>query len=443
MVIKKKVILSPTQILVVGYIIVITIGTLLLNLPMATVPGSETTIMDALFTATSATAVTGLIVVNTAAHWTVFGKVIIMLLIQIGGFGFMTTSTLVMLILGKRISLKERLIIQEELNADSVSGLIRLVRYVILMTLGVEAVGAILLFFRFLPIMPPQRAAFFGLFHSISAFNNAGFDLFGNSLENFTGDWYIVLVITGLFLIGGIGFAVIAEVYNGRKFKKFSLHTKVVLTISLLLTIIGTLVIFTVEYNNPATLGDLNFSGKVAAAYFQGVTPRTAGFNTVPIGDMTSAGQFFTNLLMFIGASPGSTGGGVKTTTFGTLFFVLWALMRGRDDVVIFGRRLSHRTIFKALAVVMIGVLLIFAVTMALTITEKFDFLDVFFETVSAFGTVGLSTGITGGLSPIGRLLIIITMFVGRVGPMTLATAIGEERKKNFVRYPEEKLMIG
>lgn len=443
MVIKKKVILSPTQILVVGYIIVITIGTLLLNLPMATVPGSETTIMDALFTATSATAVTGLIVVNTAAHWTVFGKVIIMLLIQIGGFGFMTTSTLVMLILGKRISLKERLIIQEELNADSLSGLIRLVRYVILMTLGVEAVGAILLFFRFLPIMPPQRAAFFGLFHSISAFNNAGFDLFGNSLENFTGDWYIVLVITGLFLIGGIGFAVIAEVYNGRKFKKFSLHTKVVLTISLLLTIIGTLVIFTVEYNNPATLGDLNFSGKVAAAYFQGVTPRTAGFNTVPIGDMTSAGQFFTNLLMFIGASPGSTGGGVKTTTFGTLFFVLWALMRGRDDVVIFGRRLSHRTIFKALAVVMIGVLLIFAVTMALTITEKFDFLDVFFETVSAFGTVGLSTGITGGLSPIGRLLIIITMFVGRVGPMTLATAIGEERKKNFVRYPEEKLMIG
>lgn len=435
--------MSPTQVLVIGYLVVITIGTLLLSLPFATVKGADTTLMDALFTATSATAVTGLIVVNTASHWTFFGKIVIMLLIQIGGFGFMTTSTLVMLVLRKKISLKERLIIQEELNTENLTGIIRLVRYVVFLTLGLEALGAILLFLRFLPIMPPGQAVFFSIFHAVSAFNNAGFDLFGNSLEGFTTDWYIVLVITGLFIIGGIGFTVIAEIYSCRRFKHFSLHTKVVLTISLLLIVLGTLVIFGLEYNNPETLGDLNLSGKIAAAYFQGVTPRTAGFNTIPIGKMTKASQFFIIILMFIGASSGSTGGGVKTTTVGTLLLVVWALIKKRDDVVVFQRRLSYMTIFKALSVVMISILIIFTVTMVLAVTEKFAFLDIFFETVSAFGTVGLSTGITGKLSSIGQLFIIVTMFIGRVGPMTLAIAIGEQRQKTFIRFPEEKLMIG
>lgn len=436
-------VLSPTQILVIGYVVVISIGTFLLSLPIATVAGERTTILDALFTSTSATAVTGLIVVSTATHWTTFGKVVIMLLIQVGGFGFMTTSTLVMILLGKRITLKERLIIQEEMNADSLAGMIRLVRYVVLLTLALEALGAILLFLRFITIMPLKQAAFFGVFHSISAFNNAGFDLFGNSLESFATDWYIVLVITGLFIIGGIGFAVIAEVYNSRKFKRFSLHTKLVLTISLILILLGTVVILGLEYNNPETLGDLNFSGKLATAYFQGVTPRTAGFNTIPYGKMTQASVFFTTLLMFIGASPGSTGGGVKTTTIATLLVVLWALVRNKDDVTIFQRRLSNETIYKALAVVMIGLLIIIGVSMILAITENGPFLDLFFETVSAFGTVGLSTGVTGNLSPIGRLVIILTMFIGRVGPMTLAVAMGEQKVKPAIRYPEEKIMIG
>ncbi len=441
--IKNKTALSPTQVLVLGYLVVIAIGTILLSLPTATIPGEETSITDALFTATSATAVTGLIVVNTATHWTLFGKVVIMLLIQIGGFGFMTTSTLVMMLLGKKITLKERLIIQEEMNTNSLKGLIELVRYVVILTLVIEVFGALLLFLKFIFLMSPGRAVFFAIFHSISAFNNAGFDLFGNSLEFFVTDWYLVLVITGLFMIGGIGFAVIAEVYNCRQFKKFSLHTKVVLTISFLLIIIGTLVIFGLEYNNPDTLGRLSLSGKVAAAYFQGVTPRTAGFNTIPFSKMTRASIFFMTILMFIGASPGSTGGGVKTTTFGTLLVVLWSLIRNRDDVVIFQRRLSHMTIFKALAVVLIGVLLIITVVMVLTVTEEKAFLDLFFETVSAFGTVGLSTGITGSLSMTGRFLIILTMFIGRVGPMTLALAIGGQREKFSIRYPEEKIMIG
>lgn len=442
--IRKQISFSPTQILVFGYIVIIILGTLLLLTPMATVTGKQTTFLDAMFTATSATAVTGLSVVTTATHWTTFGKVVIMLLIQIGGFGFMTTSTLVMLLLGKRISLRERLILAEEKNAEHLNGIIRLVRYVVLLTLSIEIVGALLLFLRFLFIMPPSQALFYGVFHSISAFNNAGFDLFGNSLEEFTGDWYTILVISGLLIVGGLGFTVISEVYRSRKFKFYSLHTKVVLLITGLLLAVGTIVILGLEYNNPSTLGPHNWSAKLAGAFFQGTVPRTAGFNSVPIGKMTQASIFFMAILMFIGASPGSTGGGVKTTTFGTLFMVVYSLVRGHDDVVMFQRRLSSVTIYKALAVVMISLTLVIMVTMALTVTEQFSFLDLFFESVSAFATVGLSTGVTAELSPFGQILITLTMFIGRVGPMTLALAIGEKRRqKANIRYPEEKLMIG
>lgn len=439
----KRLSLSPTQVLVIGYLIIIILGTFLLSLPISTVSGKETDLLDALFTATSATAVTGLVVVKTATHWTLFGKTVIMLLIQIGGFGFMTTSTLVMLLIGKKITLKERLIIQEDLNTKNLAGVLRLVKYVVLLTLGIEFCGAGLLFFSFVSSMGVKKAAFFGLFHSISAFNNAGFDIFGNSLEDFTSNWYIVLVISGLFIIGGIGFSVIAEVYNHRRFRQFSLHTKVVLSFTLMLIILGTGVIFLLEYNNPETLGNLSLSGKLAGAYFQGVTPRTAGFNTVPTGKLSKASLFFMTFLMFIGASPGSTGGGVKTTTYGVLFAVFWTLMRNRSDIGIFQRRLVHMTIFKAVSVVLISLLVIIVVTMVLSITEKFDFLAVYFETVSAFGTVGLSTGITGQLSALGKLLIICTMFIGRVGPMTLAVAIGAKRQKINMRYPEEEMMIG
>lgn len=440
---RRSIQLSPTQILVLGYIIVITIGTFLLLLPMATVSGERTTVLDALFTATSATAVTGLVVENTATHWTQFGQIVIMLLIQIGGFGFMTTSTLVMILLGKRISLRERLVILEEKNMSSLSGLIRLIRYVVLLTVAIEGTGALLLFIRFLPLMPPGRALYFGVFHSVSAFNNAGFDLFGNSLEDFTGDWYLTLVIAGLLIVGGLGFTVLSEMYKYRKFKRFSLHTKMVLIITLLLLAVGTIGILLFEYANPSTLGGQDWSGKLAGAFFQGTVPRTAGFNSVPMGKLSQASLFLMIILMFIGASPGSTGGGVKTTTFGTLLAVLWSMIRNREDVVVFERRLSYVTIFKALSVVMISLLLVTGVTMVLTLTEALPFLQLLFETVSAFATVGLSTGITTELSTIGKILIIMTMFIGRVGPMTLAIALGEQRRQASIRYPEERLMIG
>ncbi|WP_051412265.1 TrkH family potassium uptake protein [Halonatronum saccharophilum] len=426
-----------------GYLFIILIGTFLLTLPIATADGVRMNALDALFTATSATAVTGLIVETTSTYFSTFGQVVILSLIQIGGLGIMTMSTLVAFLLGKKITLRERLIIQQDLDQFELSGIIRIVRYVIGVTFVIEATGAFILFLRFLSDMPVGRAFYYGVFHSISAFNNAGFDIFGNSLENFTGDIVVNFVITTLIILGGIGFAVIAEVYAGRSFKNFSLQTKLVLSVTGILILLGTIVAFILEYSNPATLGELAFGEKVIASYFLAVTPRTAGFNTVPTGALNSSTIFFTIMLMFIGASPGSTGGGVKTTTFGALAAVLYAKARGRDDIEIYNRRLGKEVIYNALSIILIALLLVVTVTMALTITEQAEFLDLFFEAVSAFGTVGLSTGVTGSLSTMGRVLIIMTMFAGRVGPLTIALAIGEQKDKVNVRYPKENILVG
>ncbi|MCK8827918.1 TrkH family potassium uptake protein [Natroniella acetigena] len=436
--------LSPAQILSLGYLIIIVVGTGLLSLPIATIQEGGMNVLDALFTATSATAVTGLIVENTAEFFTTFGQAVIMFLIQIGGLGLMTMATLFALLVGREITLKERLIIQEDLDQFKLAGLIKLVKYVVTVALSIEAVGAFLLFLRFVQDMPVGRALYFGIFHSISAFNNAGFDIFGNSLENFTGDIVVNLVITSLFIIGGIGFAVIAQVYNNkRNFKKFSLHTKMVLSITAILIIAGMLVAFTLEYNNPETLGQLTLGEKTLASYFLAVTPRTAGFNTVPTGGLRSSTLLFMIILMFIGASPGSTGGGIKTTTFGVLGAVLYARVVGRDDIEVFKRRLDKNDIYNAISIVFIAMLLVLVVTMLLNITEQAEFLALLFEAVSAFGTVGLSTGITGGLSRIGRVLIIITMFAGRVGPLTIIVAIAQRKAKANYKYAKERILVG
>ncbi|WP_408954443.1 TrkH family potassium uptake protein [Natroniella sp. ANB-PHB2] len=435
--------LSPAQILSLGYLIIIVVGTGLLSLPIATIQEGGMNVLDALFTATSATAVTGLAVENTAEFFTTFGQVVIMFLIQIGGLGLMTMSTLFAMLVGRKITLKERLIIQEDLDQFKLAGLVKLVKYVVTVALSIEAIGAFLLFLRFVQDMPVGRALYFGIFHSVSAFNNAGFDIFGNSLENFTGDIVVNLVISGLFIIGGIGFAVIAQVYNNRNFKRFSLHTKMVLSISLILIIAGMFVAFTLEYNNPATLGQLTLGEKTLASYFLAVTPRTAGFNTVPTGGLRSATLLFMIILMFIGASPGSTGGGIKTTTFGVLGAVLYARVIGRDEIEVFKRRLDKDDIYNAISIVLIAMLLVLVVTMILNITEQAEFLDLLFEAVSAFGTVGLSTGITGGLSRIGRVLIIITMFAGRVGPLTIIVAIAQRKVKANYKYAKERILVG
>ncbi|WP_018248351.1 TrkH family potassium uptake protein [Orenia marismortui] len=435
--------LTPARFLTIGYVLVISVGTFLLTLPITTVDGRGLSVVDALFTATSATAVTGLIVVDTATYLTIFGQIVVLVLIQIGGFGFMTTSTLFALLLGRKISFRERIIIREELNHFTLSGVIKLARYVIALTLGIEFTGALLLFLKFKNTLPISKAIYFSVFHAISAFCNAGFALFSNSLENFVGNYYVNIIITTLFILGGLGFAVIADLYEKRRFVTLSLNSKLVLLTTIILILIGSIGIFLLESPNQNTFGQLALEDRFISAYFQGVTPRTAGFNTIAIGDLTQGSLFLIIILMFIGASPGSTGGGLKTTTIGVLIVATYSLVRGKDDAELFRRRLSQITVYKALAVTIVSLLVIILATLILTITENFKFIEIFFETVSAYATVGLSTGITGDLSTIGRILITIIMFTGRVGPLTLAMALGERERSNKVRYPEEKILIG
>ncbi|MEC9488799.1 MAG: TrkH family potassium uptake protein [Halanaerobium sp.] len=434
---------SSAQFLVLGYFVVILTGTILLTLPMATTAPGSLPVLDAIFTATSATCVTGLIVVNTAEAFTLFGQIVILILIQVGGLGIMTMSTLVFFIIGKKITLKERLLIQEDLNQFQISGLLRLVQYILFVTVVIEGLGAVLLFFRLLREMPPLKSFYFALFHSISAFNNAGFDIFGNSLESFTGDWAVNLIIISLIILGGLGFVVLLEFYRKFRWKWASLHTKLVLVISGSLLLLGTITVLILEYNNPQTMGNLPWYDKILSSFFLATTPRTAGFNTVPTGGLNPATLFFVVILMFIGASPGSTAGGIKTTTFGTLLAAVKMMVKGDQDIEIFNRRLDSDIIYKVLAITFLSAMLVIAVTMILTITEGQPFQEILFETVSAFGTVGLSTGVTPTLSATGKILIIITMFAGRVGPLTLAIAFGERKYKVNYRLPQEKIMVG
>jgi trk system potassium uptake protein TrkH len=437
----KKKNLTPAQYLVSGYFVIIMIGSLLLMLPAATTDGQGLKAVDAVFTATSATCVTGLIVVNTKEAFTIFGSTVIMLLIQIGGLGIMSMSTLFAFIVGKKISLKERLIIQEDLNQYQISGMVRLVQYLLGFTFAIEGTAAAILFLRFSQDYPFWRSIYLSIFHAVSAFNNAGFDLFGNSLENFTGDITVNFVIMALIILGGIGFGVMMEAYNRIKFRKTTLQTKIVVVMTLALLIFGFFVFFILEYNN--TLAGLPLLDKTLGAMFLSVTPRTAGFNTVPTGALKHSSLFLIIVLMFIGASPGSTGGGIKTTTFGVILVTMKNMITGKEDMEIYNRRFEKQIVYKAFTITMLAAGLIILVTTLLLIIEDFQFIDALFETVSAFGTVGLSTGITGELSDISRVLITVTMFAGRVGPLTLAVAIGEKQRKGTYHYPTEKVMVG
>lgn len=440
--------LNPAQILVIGFATVILIGSILLNLPIASKNGESVGFINSLFTATSAVCVTGLVVVDTATHWTVFGQIVILILIQIGGLGFMTIATLFALIFRKRISLKERLVMQEALNQFNISGIVRLTQYILITTLIIEGIGAMLLSIRFIPIYGVWKGIGMSIFHSVSAFCNAGFDLFGDfkSLTPFVDDTLVNVTIMALIIIGGLGYTVILDVVQKRKFSRLFLHSKLVLFISFSLIVLGFLTILILEYNNPATLGELSNRGKILSAMFHSVTPRTAGYNTLPTGELTMATLFFTIILMFIGGSPAGTAGGVKTTTAGVLFLSIISIIKGKEDTEIFSRRIPREIVSRSLAVIGVAMALVIIVTMVLTITEKSkSFLEVFFEATSAFGTVGLSMGITPDLSWMGRLIISFTMFAGRVGPLTLALALAsrQENRKGLLKYPEDKVIVG
>jgi trk system potassium uptake protein TrkH len=436
--------LTPYQILAMGFAGLILLGALLLTTPMASANGVRVGFIDALFTATSAVCVTGLVVVDTGTRFSLFGQMVVILLIQAGGLGIMTMATLMALVMGKKIQLRERLIMQEALNQLTMSGVVRLTLYIIKTTLVIEFIGGTILAYHWYKELGSQ-GIYYGYWHAISAFCNAGFDLFGGfrGLTDFVEDVTVNLVISFLIILGGIGFTVMADVWNNRRFSRFSLHTKVVIVTTLFLIAFGTLAIMVLEWNNPATLEPLSFHGKVLASYFQSVTPRTAGYNTLPLGEMASATLFLIIILMFIGASPGSTGGGVKTTTAGILVAAIWALIRGKEDVEMFQRRIAKGIVYKAFAVVFLAAALVIFVTMMLSITESEPFLNILFEVVSAFGTVGLTTGITPSLTVSGKIWIIITMFAGRVGPVTLALALAMRQGRSLIQYPEGKVTIG
>lgn len=434
--------LSPPQILAIGFAALILVGAILLSLPVASASGKPIPFLDALFTATSATAVTGLVVVNTRDAFSLFGELVILVLIQTGGLGLMTVATLVALTTGRRITLRQRIIIQESLGQNRLEGIVRLAKAVLIFTALVEGTGAIILAWHWAPLFGWGRALYYGLFHAVSAFDNAGFDLFTSSLTEFRGDLVVNLVVSGLFIIGGLGFAVVTELTQLRRWQHLSLHTRMVLATTAVLIGAGTLVILVLEWNNPATLADLPLGEKVLASYFQAVTPRTAGFNTLPIGQMREATLLFIIMLMFIGASPGSTGGGIKTTTFTTLMAMVFCLVSGLEETSVFGRRLGTLVIFRAMAIAVISMGIIAGATLVLLVNGDGTLAQALFESTSAFGTVGLSTGITPELAASSKLALILTMFVGRVGPLTLAFAL-MQRAHGKVRLPEEKILVG
>ncbi len=446
--------ISSPALIALSFFLAIILGTILLCLPIATHTG-YISFIDALFTATSATCVTGLIVVDTGTYFTLFGQLVILALLQVGGLGIMTLSTFFAVLLGKRISMKNKLIMQDALDYFQLDNIGKLIKHILLLTFGVELLGAVSLFMRWRHIFDYKRAAYYAVFHSVSAFCNAGFSLFPDSLVSFKQDTLINVSICALIVIGGLGFVVLLDIvrFSSLKlkgdFSRFSLQSKVVLVTSGILVLGGALLIFLLEYNS--ILADFCLKDKLLVSFFQSITCRTAGFNTIPIGALGSGTLAICIVLMYIGASPQSTGGGIKTTTFAIFISTLRSLVYGHEDINLFKRRIPKKTVHKAASIIGLSVLLLIAATIGLIVTEKnqaFAYhgryaLHILFEAVSAFGTVGLSTGITPMLSSIGRIVITLMMFIGRIGPLTMALAISHMKPTASYKYPKGKITAG
>ncbi|MBN2879506.1 MAG: Trk family potassium uptake protein [Clostridia bacterium] len=454
---KNRIKLDPTQVLVLGFLGLILLGSLLLTLPAASADGNSAPYLDSVFTATSAVCVTGLVVRDTATEWSTFGHIVIISLIQIGGLGFMTMATVILIIMGRKIRLRDRLIIQEALNEFSLKGLVALIQKIVVLTLAIEIFGAAILSTRFIPQFGFVKGLSYSLFHSISAFCNAGFDLMGSSygpyssFTAYTSDAVVNITLIVLIVVGGLGFTVLLDIAREKRFSKLSLHSKVVLFITGFLLAAGFLFFLLVEYNNPETLGSLNFRSKVLASFFQSVTTRTAGFNTISQDGLSNPGKLMTIILMFIGASPAGTGGGIKTTTFAVIILMIITVIKGNKEITLYDRRVSRTTAYKALAISMIAFAIVIIFTMVLSIAEQGNasglasFENILYEATSAFATVGLSSGITPSISPVSKVFMIITMFIGRVGPLTLTLAFANRARNTNIKYsfPEGKIMVG
>lgn len=440
---KQKIIkFSPPQVLALGFASLIVIGAILLKLPVAST--TEVSWLNAFFTATSAITVTGLTVFDIGTDFTLFGQIVLMFMFQIGGLGLMTFAVIILMMLGRKLGIQHRILVQEAFNQTSLGGLFRLVKTLFIYTLIIEGIAFIILSVRWVPEFGLSHGMYVSLFHTISAFNNAGFALWPDSLSRYVGDPVVNLVISGLLIIGGLGFTVLIDIWTKRRFSKLSFHSKLMIIGTILLNVIALILIFVLEYSNPATLGSLPLSDKIWGAYFQAVTPRTAGFNTLPIGEMTTPSLLLILLLMFIGAGSASTGSGIKVTTFMVVLLATVSVLRGKNETVIFKRQIKRQAILKALAIIVVSSIFIYIALFALTITENQPFITILFELMSAFGTVGISMGITADLSVAGKLIIMIMMFIGRIGPLTFAFTLSKRKhKESKIRCPEDDVFIG
>lgn len=436
--------LSPYRKLVFGFLVAIFVGVILLKLPFSLKENQNITVLDSLFTIVSAICVTGLSVLDISQVFTPIGQLVILFFIQLGGLGVMTVSIIVFLLIGKKMTFETRELLKEERNSNSNGGITNFIKYLLLTVFFIEILGALILAYGFSKYLPLEKSFFYGLFHSISAFCNAGFSLFTDSLESFKYDKIISLTISFLIVLGGIGFVTINSLFiiKKKKLKNLSLTSKFALLITFFLLTLGTVLFLIFEYNNPSTLKNMKFLDKLLNSFFQSVTLRTAGFNTVPLENIRSATVFISYIFMFIGASPGSTGGGIKTTTFGILIFYALGVLKRKEYVEVFKRRIDWELINKALAIVVISVFYIITIITIILSIESFSIDKVIYEVISAFSTTGLSMGITSSLGAISKVLIIVTMFIGRLGPMTVALAF-TNNKKSLVKYPKEDILIG
>lgn len=443
----KKFSLSTTQYIMLSFLITILAGSFLLSLPVSAADGQNISYLDALFTATTATCVTGLVTVPTVSAWSTFGQAVILLLIQIGGLGVITVMSAFMLLLHKRVGISDRLLIQDAFNLNNLSGIVRFVKRVLLGTFLVEGIGALLYMTVFVPRFG-AKGIWISLFTSVSAFCNAGMDIFAeNSLCDYATNPMINLITGTLIILGGIGYIVWWDAMGLKKprsFRYLSLHSKIAIAATLILTFGGGLLIFLFEYSNPLTIGSMSLFDKIQVSLFQSVTTRTAGFASVPQQDLTNASSFLCLLLMFIGGSPVGTSGGIKTVTAAVLVVSTLATIQGKQEVTLFHRNISRETVNKAVAVATMSFAILFASTLALSAVTGADMLDILYETVSATATVGLSRNLTPGLNAAGKMVIIVTMYLGRVGPISLALALNSRKKhRNIIKNPTEDINVG
>lgn len=437
--------LSASRKLILGFLLAIIVGTVLLKLPFSLKEGKSVTVIESLFTVVSAICVTGLSVVDISQTFSNRGLSIILFFIQLGGLGVMTFSTMIFVIVGKKMSFNTRELLKEERNSESNGEVIKFIKSLLITVFLIEIIGASILFWEFNKIMPTKTAIFYGLFHSISAFCNAGFALFSDNLESFKSNEIVSLTIAYLIILGGMGFAVINSfIFVIRKGQnRFNLTAKLSLKMGILLTFIGMFMFFIFEYSNNGTIGNLTLIDKIIASFFQSVTLRTAGFNTISLVELRPATIFISYILMFIGASPGSTGGGIKTTTFAIIIYYVRGILKSKEHIEIFNRRIDWETMNKALAIIIISLAYIIILTIILLTLEDFSIEKILYEVISAFATVGLSLNITSQLGILSKLLIIFTMFVGRLGPMTIALAFTEQKKKSSLKFPKEDILVG